>query len=55
MYTPTGMVLYPYIYVSRHGTNFVPAYGYFQTNGPMSVLKYYTDPDALQIFTKIAK
>ncbi len=33
------------------------AYAHFcvQTNGPMSVMKYYSDPDALQIFTKIAK
>eukprot|EP00284_Hemiselmis_tepida_P009959 CAMPEP_0174927876 /NCGR_PEP_ID=MMETSP1355-20121228/21823_1 /TAXON_ID=464990 /ORGANISM="Hemiselmis tepida, Strain CCMP443" /LENGTH=287 /DNA_ID=CAMNT_0016174009 /DNA_START=40 /DNA_END=903 /DNA_ORIENTATION=- len=26
-----------------------------QTNGPMSVLKYYSDPDAMKIFTKISK
>lgn len=24
-----------------------------QTNGPMAVLKYYSDPDAMQIFSKI--
>ena len=26
-----------------------------QTNGPMSVLKYYSDPDAMGIFSKISK
>lgn len=26
-----------------------------QTNGPMSVLKYYSDPDAMAMFGKISK